>query len=71
MKINDWFIDIDENLKSYFDKENNRLAILTKDDDEIHLTLEFNEENSIVLHPRWNVNITLTGEKSIKITTNS
>ncbi|MEK4712878.1 hypothetical protein [Sporosarcina sp. FSL K6-5500] len=71
MKINEWTIDISENLKTYWDKDNNRLAVLTKDDDEIHLTLEFDEENNVVIHPRWNVNFILNGEKSIKITTNS
>ncbi|MET3657507.1 hypothetical protein [Sporosarcina psychrophila] len=71
MKINEWTIDISENLKTYWDKDNKRLAVLTKDDDEIHLTLEFDEENNVVIHPRWNVNFILNGEKSIKITTNS
>lgn len=70
MELNGWTIEVAENLKTYLDKEKKRLAVLTKDDDEIHLTIEFDEENNAVIHPRWNVNVVLNGEKSIKITTN-
>lgn len=71
MKFNEWTIDVPENLKVYLDNDNKRLAVLTKDDDEIHLTLEFDVDNNVVIHPRWNVNLVLNGEKSIKVTVNS
>lgn len=71
MNFFDWKIDMVENLKPYMDKENKRMAVLTKEDDEIHIVLEFDENNNLVLHPRWNINITMLGDKHLKFTTNS
>lgn len=71
MKFFDWHIDIEESLKTYVDIENRRVAILTKIDDEIHMTLELDENDKLVMHPRWNINIIFVGDKHLKLTTNS
>lgn len=71
MNFFDWNIDMVEDLKPYIDNENKRMAILTNDDDEIHLVLEFDENNNLIMHPRWNINITIIGDKHLKFTTNS
>lgn len=47
------------------------MAILTAEDDEIHIALEFDENNKLVMHPRWNKNIVILGNKHLKFTTNS
>lgn len=47
------------------------MAILTNEDDEIHSTLEFDENNNLVMHPRWNINIIFIGDKHIRLTSNS
>ncbi|WP_255294931.1 hypothetical protein [Bacillus sp. AFS041924] len=67
----DWKIEMVESLKPYIDMENKRMAILTTEDDEIHMALEFDENNNLVMHPRWNINITILGDKHLKFTTNS
>ncbi|MCI2257266.1 hypothetical protein L2D08_23425 [Domibacillus sp. PGB-M46] len=71
MKFFEWQIDMMESLKPYVDIENKRMAILTNEDDEIHIALEFDEDNNLVMHPRWNINITILGDKYLKFTTNS
>ena len=47
------------------------MAILTAEDDEIHMALELDENNNLVKHPRWNINIIILGDKHLKFTTNS
>jgi hypothetical protein len=47
------------------------MAILTTEDDEIHIALEFDDNNNLVMHPRWNINIIILGDKHLKFTTNS
>ena len=71
MNFFDWTIDLAEGLKPYIDIENKRMAILTTGDDEIHLALELDENNNLVMHPRWNINIIIIGDKHLKLTTNS
>ena len=71
MKFFDWNIELQAGLKPYIDIENKRMAILTTEDDEIHMALEFDENNNLVMHPRWNINITILGDKHLKFTTNS
>ncbi|WP_040207299.1 hypothetical protein [Neobacillus jeddahensis] len=71
MDFFDWKIELADGLKPYTDIENKRMAILTTVDDEIHMILEFDENNHLVMHPRWNINIILLGEKHLKLTTNS
>jgi hypothetical protein len=71
MDFFDWKIEMAEGLKPYVDIENKRMAILTNEDDEIHMALEFNENNNIVMHPRWNISIVILGDKHLKFTTNS
>ncbi|MDP7981548.1 hypothetical protein [Bacillus multifaciens] len=71
MEFFDWQIDMVESLKPYIDIENKRLAVLTKQDDDIHIVLEFDENNHLILHPRWNINITILGDKHLKLNTNS
>ncbi|MGE7187315.1 hypothetical protein ACQKKK_26165 [Peribacillus sp. NPDC006672] len=71
MNFFDWEIEMPESLKPYLDKEYKRIAILTKEDDEIHIVFEFDENNHLVMHPRWNINVTIIGEKHLKLTTNS
>ena len=71
MNFFDWKIEITEVLKPYIDIENKRIAILTAEDDEIHITLEFDEENNLVMHPRWNINIVVLGDKHLKFTKQS
>lgn len=44
-------------LTCLFDKENHKLAFLSKEYDEIHLIVEV-VNNKLVFHPRFNVNIT-------------
>lgn len=71
MNFFDWKIELVEGLKPYIDIENKRMAILTDGDDDIHLALEFDENNNLVMHPRWNINIIILGDKHLKFTTNS
>ena len=71
MNFFDWKIEMVESLKPYIDIENKRMAILTAEDDEIHMALEFDENNNLVIHPRWNINIIILGNKHLKFTTNS
>lgn len=71
MNFFDWKIEMVESLKPYIDIENNRMAILTAEDDEIHMALELDENNNLVMHPRWNINIITLGDKHLKFTTNS
>lgn len=61
---------ISDELKVYLDSVSQRFAILTKDDDEIHITVEIiNDE--LVFHPRWNINITVLNKNEFKFTTNN
>lgn len=61
---------ISDELKVYLDPVSQRFAILTKEDDEIHITVEIiNDE--LVFHPRWNINIILLNKKEFKFTTNN
>ena len=71
MEFFDWKIELQAGLKPYIDIENKRMAILTKEDDEIHMALKFDENHHLVMHPRWNINITVLGDKHLKFTTNS
>jgi len=71
VNIFDWKIEMSDVLKPYIDTENRRMAILTAEDDEIHMALEFDENNNLVMHPRWNINIVILGDKHLKFTTNS
>lgn len=70
MKFFDWEIEVTDVLKPYIDMENKRMVLLTVEDDEIHIALEFDENNNLVMHPRWNINITILGDKHLKFTTN-
>lgn len=70
MKFFDWEIEVTDVLKPYIDMENERMVLLTVEDDEIHIALEFDENNNLVMHPRWNINITILGDKHLKFTTN-
>lgn len=71
MNFFDWNIEFADNLKPYVDLENKRMAVLTLEDDEIHIALEFDEKNNLVMHPRWNIYMTILGDKHLKILTNS
>jgi len=71
MDFFDWKIEMPDVLKPYIDIENKRMAILTTEDDEIHMALEFDEDNNLVMHPRWNINIIILGDKHLKFTRNS
>ncbi|WP_166786802.1 hypothetical protein [Jeotgalibacillus salarius] len=57
MNFFDWKIEMVESFKPYIDIDNKRMAILTTEDDEIHMALELDEKNNLVMHPRWNINI--------------
>lgn len=70
VKISDYIIEFEDGLKSYNDVKNKRLAILSEEDDEIHITIELNESNKLILHPRWNINITYIDDKYLLLTTN-
>lgn len=70
MKFFDWEIDLVKDLKPYIDIPNKRMAVLSKDDDEIHLSLELDENNRLVIHPRFNINIVFVGDKHLKFTVN-
>lgn len=71
MNFLDWEIEMTEGLKPYIDQINKRMALLTTEDDEIHIALEVDENNHLVMHPRWNINIIILGDKHLKFTTNS
>lgn len=71
MKFLDWEFEVAEGLKPYIDNKNKRMVLLTKEDDEIHIALEIDENNHLVMHPRWNINIIIIGDKHLKFTTNS
>lgn len=71
MEFFDWKIEMPDVLKPYIDTENKRMAILTVEDDEIHMTLELDKNDQLVMHPRWNINITVVGDKHLKLTTNT
>ncbi len=47
------------------------MAILNEGDEDILIVLDFDENNNLVMHPRWNINITILGDKRLKFTTNS
>lgn len=70
VKISDYIIEFEDGLKSYNDVKNKRIAILSEEDDEIHITIELNESNKLILHPRWNINITYIDDKYLLLTTN-
>jgi len=70
LKFLDWEIELGEGLKPYIDLDRKRMAILTEGDDDIHLTMELNEDNHMMMRPRWNVNILYKGEKHVYITKN-
>ncbi|MEK4026161.1 hypothetical protein [Sporosarcina sp. FSL W7-1283] len=70
MKFFEWEIEMNPKMKPYMDMENRRVAILTKEDDEIHMTMELDEQDRLVFHPRWNCNVILLGEKHIRLTLN-
>ena len=70
MQFFDWTIEMPSSLKPYIDMEHKRMAILTTEDDEIHIALEFDEHQHLVMRPRWNINITILGDKHLKFTTN-
>lgn len=70
VKISDYIIEFEDGLKSYNDVKNKRIAILSEEDDEIHITIELNEWNKLILHPRWNINITYIDDKYLLLTTN-
>ena len=71
VKISDYIIEFEDGLKSYNDVKNKRIAILSEEDDEIHITIELNESNKLILHPRWNINITYENDKHLLLTTNN
>ena len=71
VKISDYIIEFEDGLKSYNDVKNKRIAILSEEDDEIHITIELNEWNKLILHPRWNINITYIDDKYLLLTTNN
>ncbi|REB05206.1 hypothetical protein DVB69_15720 [Sporosarcina sp. BI001-red] len=71
MEFFDWKIEMPDVFKAYIDLENRRMAILTTEDDEIHMALEFDGNNNLVMHPRWNINITILGDMHLKFTKNS
>ncbi|TGB03584.1 hypothetical protein E4663_00840 [Halobacillus salinus] len=71
MDFFDWKVEMVGSLKPYIDKENKRMAVLTNVDDEIHIVLEFDGDNHLVIHPRWNIVITVLGDKHLRLTTNS
>lgn len=64
-------IEMPASLKPYIDIENKRRAIPTAEDDEIHIALAIDEHHHLVMRPRWNINITILGDKHLKFTTNS
>lgn len=64
-----WTFHFTDEFKMYLDKEAQRIAFLTKNDDEIHMTIEV-IDNKLVFHPRWNTKITFINEKEIEFTTN-
>ncbi|ELK45629.1 hypothetical protein M662_06525 [Bacillus sp. SB49] len=66
-----WNVVLDKSLKPYIDKDHQRMAVLTAEDDDIHIALEMDEDGSLVMHPRWNVKIVLREEKLVELTTNS
>ncbi len=70
IKILDYVIEVEDTLKTYEDIKNKRIAILSEEDDEIHITIELNESNKLILHPRWNINITYENDKHLLLTTN-
>jgi len=47
MDFFDWKIEMPDVLKPYIDIENKRMAILTTEDDEIHMALEFDEDRKL------------------------
>lgn len=71
VKISDYIIEFEDGLKSYNDVKNKRIAILSEEEDEIHITIELNEWNKLILHPRWNINITYIDDKYLLLTTNN
>ncbi|MBM6614354.1 hypothetical protein JTF06_05565 [Desemzia sp. RIT804] len=66
----DWKIHFSDKLKVYMDKESQRMALLTQEDEEIHITVEV-INNQLIFHPRWNIKIVFIGDKEVDFQTNS
>lgn len=65
-----WTFHFSDDLKLYLDDEMQRMALLTKEDDEIHITAEVINDQ-LIFHPRWNIKIIFIGDKELKFVTNS
>ena len=66
----DYKFYISDKLKVYLDPASQRFAVLTKEDDDIHITVEV-VNGELVFHPRWSINIIVLNEKEFKFTTNN
>ena len=65
-----WTLHFSKKFKVYMDKEAKRMALLTQEDDEIHITIEM-VENQLVFNPRWNIKIVFIGDKEVDFQINS
>lgn len=65
----DWKFYFSDEFKIYLDQENKRFALLTRGDDEIHITIEV-VDNQLVFNPRWSIKIVFVGEKEIRLVSN-
>lgn len=65
-----WKFHFSDNLKLYLDDEMQRMALLTKEDDDRHITAEVINDQ-LIFNPRWNIKIIFIGDKEVKFVTNS
>ena len=65
----DWKFYFSDEFKVYCDKDNQRMALLTKGDDDIHVAIEV-IDNQLIFNPRWSIKIIIVGEKEVRFMTN-
>lgn len=65
----DWKFYFSDEFKVYVDNDKQRMALLTKGDDDIHITVEV-VDNQLVFNPRWSIKIIVVGEREIRFMTN-
>ncbi len=65
MIFNGFTLNYHKSINVYVNEEMKRVIFISKDNDEIHGMLEFNESNKVKIHPRWNVNFSVENTEVI------
>ncbi|WP_062350566.1 hypothetical protein [Bacillus kwashiorkori] len=59
MTFNSYTLNYHDSINVYVNEERKQIVFISKNNDEIHGVLDFNENNKIKIHPRWNVNFSI------------